>query len=132
MAICIFFPLFSFFFLLLRHCDMESCCAIHIQMLFKSVSPHLHVKLRIWCQVACILIRGTIFNKVEGLKLQINGTGYQQLARQDTAVYCTLILRSFFFRPHPLMISKHLRLSFMGNLYIALILKKKKCSTQIF
>lgn len=34
----------SFF---LQLCDMESHCAIHIQILFKSVAPHLHVKLRI-------------------------------------------------------------------------------------
>lgn len=36
-------------------------CEIHIQILFKSVAPHLHMKLRIWSQVACILIRGTTF-----------------------------------------------------------------------
>lgn len=40
---------------------MESRCVIHIQILFKSAAPHLHVKLRIWSQVACILIRGTTF-----------------------------------------------------------------------
>ena len=47
-----------FFFQL---CDMESHCVIHIQILFKSVALHLHVKLRIWRQVTCILIRGTTF-----------------------------------------------------------------------
>lgn len=54
--ICISHLLFFF-----QLCDMESHCVIHIQILFKSVAPHLHVKLRIWSQVACILIRGTTF-----------------------------------------------------------------------
>lgn len=53
--ICIFHLLFP------QLCDMESHCVIHIQILFKSVAPHLHLKLRIWSQVACILIRGTTF-----------------------------------------------------------------------
>lgn len=52
---------FSTFFFFLQLCDMESHCVIHIQILFKSVALHLHVKLRIWSQVACILIRGTTF-----------------------------------------------------------------------
>lgn len=38
-----------------------SHCEIHIQILFKSVAPYLHMKLRIWSHVACILIRGTTF-----------------------------------------------------------------------
>lgn len=42
----------------------ESCCVIHIQMLFKSFAPHLHVKLKIWSQVTCILMRGTAFTGV--------------------------------------------------------------------
>lgn len=49
---------------------------IHIQMLFKSFAPHLHVKLRIWSQVTCILIRGTAFTGVRAdmhLKLDSEG-----------------------------------------------------------
>lgn len=76
------FPLrfFSFFFVLYSLlglcdvCDLKSHCATHIQALFKSVSAHLHVKLRICRQVACILISRTIVSKVVGMKLQVNAT----------------------------------------------------------
>ena len=61
LMICIFHLLFIYFLFFLSLCDMESRCVIHIQILFKSAAPHLHVKLRIWSQVACILIRGTTF-----------------------------------------------------------------------
>lgn len=92
------FPLgFFVLFLLLwlcDVCDLESHCATHIQMLFKSVSAHLHVKLRIWSQVVCILISGTIFSKVAALKWQMNGTWLVSaiaMARHQLT-YCTLIL----------------------------------------
>lgn len=42
-------------------------------MLFKSFAPHLHVKLRIWSQVTCILIRGTAFTGVRA-DMHLNGT----------------------------------------------------------
>lgn len=43
------------------YCDTRAHCVIHIQMLFKWAAPHLHLKLRIWSRVVCILIRGTTF-----------------------------------------------------------------------
>lgn len=52
LIICISHPL------LFQPCDMKSHRVIHIEILFKSAAPHLHVKLRIWSQVVCMLIRG--------------------------------------------------------------------------
>lgn len=96
------FRFFFFFFVpclllwLCDVCDLESHCATHIQMLFKSLSAHLHVKLRIWSQVVCILISGTIFSKVVALKLQMNGTWMVStigVARHQLT-YCTLLFHS--------------------------------------